>query len=154
MTNIEIPRQATSAIERAAKFEAMRRGAGHGLVVGTVDVGAGARARWWGPAEGRFRTEDRDRRRTDFGVLEVVGGFVFNVARRFDPARGSVNPDWYHSWLYTFDLLLPVVSLRHSDLWVPLGAARWLSLAFTVVGWALAICLVTGVGRLFKRDER
>ncbi|MFS8095793.1 hypothetical protein LFM09_01520 [Lentzea alba] len=32
--------------------------------------------------------------------------------------------------------------------------ARWVSLAFTVVGWVPAICLVTGVGRMFKRDER
>ena len=87
-------------------------------------------------------------------VLQVAGGIVFSKPDAFAAARNGVKMEWYHSWLYTFDLLLPVVSLRHSDLWVPLGAARWLSLAFTVVGWALAICLVTGVGRLFKRDER
>jgi hypothetical protein len=46
------------------------------------------------------------------------------------------------------------MSLNHSQLWVPLGPAKWFSLAFTVLGWVLAICLVTGVGRLFKRDDR
>lgn len=88
------------------------------------------------------------------GGLLVAGGVLFSLVGRFEPIRAGVNPAWYHSWLYTFDLLLPVVSLQHSELWMPLGAARWFSLAFTVLGWVLAICLVTGVGRLFKRDER
>jgi hypothetical protein len=87
-------------------------------------------------------------------LLQIAGGVVFRKVDTFAAARNGVKMEWYHSWLYTFDLLLPVVSLQHSDLWVPLGAARWWSLAFTVLGWALAICLVTGVGRLFKRDER
>jgi hypothetical protein len=86
--------------------------------------------------------------------LLVAGGVIFSLVGRFEPARSGVKEEWYHSWLYTFDLLLPVVSLQHSDLWVPMASARWLSLAFTVVGWVLAICLVTGVGRLFKRDNQ
>lgn len=88
------------------------------------------------------------------GGLLVVGGMLFSLVGWFKPSRMGIEEGWHHPWLYTFDLLLPVVSLHHSDLWVPLGAARWLSLGFTVVGWILAICLVTGVGRIFKRDER
>lgn len=88
------------------------------------------------------------------GLLQVAGGIAFSRVEAFDAARNGVKMAWYHSWLYTFDLLVPVVSLHHSELWVPQGATRWWALAFTVLGWALAICLVTGVGRLFKRDER
>lgn len=87
-------------------------------------------------------------------ILQVAGGIAFSGVEAFDAARNGVNEAWYHSWLYTFDLLVPVVSLHHSELWVPQGATRWWAAAFTVVGWVLAICLVTGVGRLFKRDER
>ncbi len=81
MTNIEIPRHVTSAIDRAAKFEAIRRDAGI-----VADSGTWAEPSWGGIAEGvgaetlregaearlRLRTQDLGRRRTDFGVLEVV----------------------------------------------------------------------------------
>ncbi|GGU85850.1 hypothetical protein [Lentzea flava] len=92
------------------------------------------------------------------GFLVVAGGFLFRWLARdpgnFAKMRGDLRIEWFDPWLYTIDLLLPVVSLDHSQLWVPLGAAKWFSLAFTVLGWVLAICLVTGLGRLFKRDDR
>jgi hypothetical protein len=92
------------------------------------------------------------------GALTVVGGFVFHLLRQdagnFARARPHLDPHWFDPWLYTIDLLLPIMSLDHSQLWVPLHGARWASLAFTVLGWVLAVCLVTGIGRLFKRDER
>lgn len=92
------------------------------------------------------------------GVLTVAGGLIFHWLRQdernFAVARPVLDVAWFDPWLYTIDLLLPVMSLEHSQLWVPLHGARWASLAFTVLGWVLAVCLVTGIGRLFKRDER
>jgi hypothetical protein len=92
------------------------------------------------------------------GGLVVVGGVLFHFLSQdtgnFAPVRAEVMRYWFDPWLYTIDLLLPVVSLNHSQLWVPQHAARWAALAFTVLGWVLAICLVTGLGRLFKRDDR
>ncbi|MFD5825561.1 hypothetical protein [Lentzea sp. NPDC060358] len=92
------------------------------------------------------------------GVLTVLGGVIFHLLRQdgqnFAPMRADLKTGWFEPWLYTIDLLLPIMSLDHSQLWVPLHAARWASLAFTVLGWVLAVCLVTGIGRLFKRDER
>lgn len=92
------------------------------------------------------------------GALVLVGGPLFRCLAQdpsnFDPMRKDVQEVWFNPWLYTIDLLLPIMSLDHSQLWVPLHGARWASLAFTVLGWVLAVCLVTGIGRLFKRDER
>lgn len=92
------------------------------------------------------------------GVLTVLGGLIFHWLRQdernFARMRVDLNTDWFDPWLYTIDLLLPIMSLDHSLLWVPLHGARWAALAFTVLGWVLAVCLVTGIGRLFKRDER
>lgn len=92
------------------------------------------------------------------GVLTAAGGVIFHFLRQnpdnFARARPGLEAYWFDPWLYTIDLLLPIMSLNHSELWVPLHGARWASLAFTVLGWVLAVCLVTGVGRLFKRDER
>jgi cytoskeletal protein CcmA (bactofilin family) len=92
------------------------------------------------------------------GVLAAFGGLIFHLLRQdprnFAPTRIGLDVSWFDPWLYTIDLLLPIMSLNHSQLWVPLHGARWASLAFTVLGWVLAVCLVTGIGRLFKRDER
>ncbi|RDI18355.1 hypothetical protein [Lentzea flaviverrucosa] len=92
------------------------------------------------------------------GVLTVAGGLIFHWLRQdkrnFAIARPQLDVAWFDPWLYAIDLLLPIMSLEHSQLWVPLHGARWASLAFTVLGWVLAVCLVTGIGRLFKRDER
>ncbi|USX52206.1 hypothetical protein [Lentzea sp. HUAS12] len=92
------------------------------------------------------------------GALVLVGGPLFHGLAEnpdnFAPVRKDVQDVWFNPWLYTIDLLLPIMSLEHSQLWVPLHGARWASLAFTVLGWVLAVCLVTGIGRLFKRDER
>lgn len=86
--------------------------------------------------------------------LQLVGWLVFSLIGRggFEPIREGVPDHWFSPFLYTADLLLPVVSLKHRDLWVPQGEVAWLAAGFTVMGWALAICLVTGVGRLFKRE--
>ncbi|WP_156213697.1 hypothetical protein [Lentzea aerocolonigenes] len=87
--------------------------------------------------------------------LVVAGGVVFHLLGpgSFLSTRTEVPNTRFDPWLYTIDLLLPVVSLKHSDLWVPLGVAKLWSLFFTLIGWVLAICLVTGVGHLFKRDR-
>ncbi|MEU0885406.1 hypothetical protein ABZ345_43045 [Lentzea sp. NPDC005914] len=91
------------------------------------------------------------------GFLVVAGGWIFRCLSRdpdnFAKMRADLKPEWFDPWLYTIDLLLPVVSLNHSQLWVPPGPAKWFALGFTLVGWVLALCL-RGVGRLFKRDDR
>ncbi|MEU7526405.1 hypothetical protein AB0A74_11755 [Saccharothrix sp. NPDC042600] len=58
----------------------------------------------------------------------------------------------FHPLLYTLDLLLPVVSLKQRDFWIAEGWALTFSTVFTVLGWVLAICLVTGLGKAFKRE--
>ncbi|MEY9993044.1 hypothetical protein ABIE67_005076 [Streptomyces sp. V4I8] len=59
----------------------------------------------------------------------------------------------YQPWLYTLDLLLPVVDLRQSEIWIPHRAAEWCSMAFIVSGWALATTLVIGLGSVFTRER-
>jgi len=70
---------------------------------------------------------------------------------------GDFTPRWrvehheqFNAWLYTLDLLVPVAGLNQRDPWIALGAANWSAATFTVLGWALALCLVAGVGRMFK----
>jgi hypothetical protein len=83
--------------------------------------------------------------------LEAVGIAVFMRLHAIGAIRpaGNAAPD-FNPYLYTLDLLVPVVSLRQRDFWVPTGVAVWVSAAFTVFGWILALCLAVGVGRIFK----
>ncbi|CCH29871.1 hypothetical protein ABZ816_40555 [Actinosynnema sp. NPDC047251] len=87
-----------------------------------------------------------------FGLL-VLGWRLFSHIGESGFHHAKTGESATHQpFLYTLDLLLPVVSLRQRDLWVVEGAALWWSTAFTVLGWVLAICLVTGLGKAFKRE--
>ncbi|WP_406273633.1 hypothetical protein OHT93_25975 [Streptomyces sp. NBC_00191] len=112
--------------------------------------------------------------------LEVVGGVLFSFLRSdmllapiyINPftdradfhhplgsitgAHGETDHGYpaYQPWLYTLDLLLPVVNLRQSDIWIPHRAAEWCSIIFIIAGWALATALVVGLGSMFTRDRQ
>lgn len=96
-------------------------------------------------------------------VLEVVGGLIFghlrhdmilshyqfgftiNAAEHSKATFLEFNP-----WLYTLDLLLPVVDLKQATVWIPIHAAEGFSALFTLSGWALATALVVGLGSIFR----
>ncbi|CAL9556009.1 hypothetical protein SUDANB95_04498 [Actinosynnema sp. ALI-1.44] len=86
-------------------------------------------------------------------ALTVVGAIASAVAHPdgFRQAKSGLDVG-FEPVLYTLDLLLPVVNLRQRELWVPVGWVLWGSSAFTALGWVLAICLVTGLGKAFKRE--
>lgn len=104
--------------------------------------------------------------------LGVAGGFLFRYAQYHGlmlatatnhPGSISANHctrDYpcFTPFVYSFQLLLPIVNLHQTDFWLPnswtgLGVAL---LAYTwfaiVLGWMLGIALVAGLGRVFSRD--
>ncbi|GAA0206706.1 hypothetical protein GCM10010492_00140 [Saccharothrix mutabilis subsp. mutabilis] len=86
-------------------------------------------------------------------ALTVVGAVAAAVAHPDGFRRAKADLDvGFEPVLYTLDLLLPVVNLRQRELWVPVGWVLWGSSVFTALGWVLAICLVTGLGKAFKRE--
>ncbi|GAA4548119.1 hypothetical protein [Amycolatopsis samaneae] len=83
-------------------------------------------------------------------ALQVAGAITFKAfsgAEQLYPRDRSTRPS---EILYTLDLLLPVVNLKQRDLWIATGAAAWVSSGFIIAGWALALSLAVGVGRIFK----
>ncbi|WP_405473972.1 hypothetical protein [Streptomyces canus] len=113
-------------------------------------------------------------------ALEVIGGILFSYLRsdmllapiyinQFADVLGDHLPlgsitgayngtsdgyPAYQPWLYTLDLLLPVVNLRQNDIWIPHKAAEWCSMIFIIAGWALATALVVGMGSMFARERQ
>jgi hypothetical protein len=58
----------------------------------------------------------------------------------------------FNSFIYTLDLLVPVIRLGQSDAWVTSGAALYVGWIFTIVGWALAAALVAGLSQVVRRN--
>ncbi|GAA2271994.1 MULTISPECIES: hypothetical protein [Kitasatospora] len=90
------------------------------------------------------------------GLLEVAGGVLFSMLRddiHLTSTAASAH-QVFQPWLYTLDLLLPVVNLHQRDLVVAHSAAMWCSTGFTIVGWALGTALVVGVGSALKGADR
>ncbi|WP_157621420.1 hypothetical protein [Saccharothrix sp. NRRL B-16348] len=87
-------------------------------------------------------------------ALVLLGWILFGILGigRFVPIQSLGPGVKFQPLVYTLDLVLPVVNLKQRDFWIPQGAALIISTALTVLGWVLAICLVTGLGKAFKRE--
>jgi hypothetical protein len=83
-------------------------------------------------------------------VLEAAGTVAFFALHAGGQLAPRKEAPAFNAFLYTLDLLLPVVNLKQRDYWIPDGWAGWVAAAFTIAGWGLALCLAVGVGRIFK----
>jgi len=70
----------------------------------------------------------------------------------FTPANKSTAPSTFQPFLYTLDLLLPVVNLYVRDAWIANGVAQDWSVVFIIMGWILATAVVLSLTGLLKRD--
>ncbi|MGW8558050.1 hypothetical protein [Streptomyces tubercidicus] len=88
-------------------------------------------------------------------LLEIAGGTLFSTQRNdFSLTRAAKDADVdFQPWLYSLDLLLPVVNLRQRELVIAHHASAWCSSLFVIAGWALGTALVIGVGSAIKRTE-
>jgi hypothetical protein len=86
--------------------------------------------------------------------LLILGTYLFGYVYRGDltPANKTIVPPPFQPFLYTLDLLLPVVSLHVRDAWAAQGIAQWLSVIFIIMGWILATAVVLSLTGLLKRD--
>jgi hypothetical protein len=79
-----------------------------------------------------------------FGYLHSVGNLT--------PANKPDVQPAFQPFLYTLDLLLPVVNLHVRDAWIAQGAAQGWSAFFIIMGWILATAVVLSLTGLLKRD--
>jgi len=107
-------------------------------------------------------------------LVFVVGGLIFSSAGHYQhllalhpPSAPAPTPTsrrcvpgypCFNAWVYSADLILPVVNLRQRDNWYvdTSSAAGWyikyFELFATVTGWALATVVVASFGNLIKRE--
>ncbi|GAA4605356.1 hypothetical protein BJY16_005361 [Actinoplanes octamycinicus] len=66
------------------------------------------------------------------------------------PVKPGESPTW-DPFLYSLDVLVPLVSIGHDQAWDPVGADKAVTVAVMAAGWILATTVIAGVGRSLRR---
>jgi hypothetical protein len=105
-------------------------------------------------------------------VLGIIGSVLFRYAQYHNlmlatdahtpgtvkANRCTQNYPCFTPYVYSFQLLLPIVNLNQTDYWLPNSWTGYgvLLLIYTwfaiVLGWMLGVALLAGLGRVFSRD--
>lgn len=83
-------------------------------------------------------------------ILWAIGTAYFS-SNPPEPLKHDEMPHW-NPYLYSLDLLLPLVDLHQGDAWAPAGTAQWVSAVMILAGWVLATTMATGASRLLQRQ--
>jgi hypothetical protein len=82
-------------------------------------------------------------------VLLALGGVWFTL-HPLQVINEQDHLEW-NAWLYTVDLLVPIVDLGNKNRWHVTGASQWISSGLIAMGWVLATTVAAGVTRTLKR---
>jgi hypothetical protein len=82
-------------------------------------------------------------------LLLTIGSLVFSLAPP-PPFRGGGVPH-FNGFVYTLDLMLPVVDLGQKHSFNPVGFEQWLSYLLIAAGWILATTVAAGAARILRR---
>jgi hypothetical protein len=58
----------------------------------------------------------------------------------------------FQPWIYSLDVLLPVVNLHQEEFWIPQGVVRWWAWLAILAGWLLTTVVVAALSGLLKKD--
>lgn len=83
-------------------------------------------------------------------VLWAIGTLYFSTSPP-PPLKAGEAPPW-NPYLYSLDLLLPVIDLNQGAAWKPDGGAQWVAAVLILAGWVLATTVAAGASRLLRRQ--
>jgi hypothetical protein len=83
-------------------------------------------------------------------VVVAAGTAWFAAAGPLRAVKPDESPTW-DPFLYTVDVLVPLVDLGHDKAWDPVGPDKAVTLAVLAIGWILATTVVAGAGRALRR---
>ena len=83
-------------------------------------------------------------------ALLIIGTVVFSVSPPA-PLKAGEAPH-FNSFVYTLDLLVPIVGFGQRTAWNPAGAEQWLAYLFIAAGWLLATSVAAGITRALSRN--
>ncbi|MGP3977501.1 oxidoreductase [Streptomyces sp. 8N114] len=83
-------------------------------------------------------------------VLLLTGGSVWFSSNPPPPLKPDEAPHW-EPFIYTLDLLLPVLDLGQEAAWRTTGASQWIALTLVILGWLLATIVTAGAAAVILR---
>jgi hypothetical protein len=86
------------------------------------------------------------------GLLAVGTAVSWIDHASFAPAQE--HPPGFQPLLYAVDVTIPVIDLGQQQAWVPEGTTRWMTLALSVAGYALATAVLAAAAGLLRRGEQ
>jgi hypothetical protein len=84
------------------------------------------------------------------GALLLTGTIAFGL-RHPAPLNPDEAPE-FNPFLYTLDLLTPLIGFGQKDAFNPRGWQQWLAAALIAAGWTLATTIATGITRALSRQ--
>ncbi|WP_214109227.1 hypothetical protein [Acrocarpospora catenulata] len=93
-----------------------------------------------------------------FALLLVGAGIWFSLgiadclpaSPGLCPVKADEHPTW-DPWLYSLDLLIPLIDLGHEKAWDPLGASKVVTMVLVMSGWVLTTTMIAAAGRTLRR---
>ncbi|PSL55231.1 hypothetical protein B0I31_105190 [Saccharothrix carnea] len=83
-------------------------------------------------------------------VTWLLGAVYFEAG----PELSEINQDdrlSWNPWLFTIDLVVPIVDFGNKNRWNTPGASQWIAAGLIAMGWVLATTVAAGVTRTLKR---
>ncbi|GLZ33148.1 oxidoreductase [Lentzea sp. NBRC 105346] len=83
-------------------------------------------------------------------VSWFLGSLWFEIKPDLVPINEQDHLPW-NAWLYTIDLVVPIVDFGNKNRWQTPGASQWIASGLIVTGWILATTVAAGITRMLKR---
>ncbi len=84
--------------------------------------------------------------------LPMPGDPTSFAGYRFCPLTNQDDHLVWNPFLFTLDLLVPIVDFGNKNRWALPGASQWFSAALIAAGWILATTVAAGVTRMLRRQ--
>jgi hypothetical protein len=84
------------------------------------------------------------------GVFLAVGTLVFGL--HHPPPFPGTTPPAFNPFIYSVDLLVPLVDLGLRNSYNPQGPQRWLAYFLIAVGWIFVTTIAAGILRVLRRE--
>jgi cytoskeletal protein CcmA (bactofilin family) len=83
-------------------------------------------------------------------VSWVLGSLYFALGPGLTVINSGDTLPW-NPWLFTIDLVVPIVDFGNKNRWQTPGASQWIASGLIVTGWILATTVAAGMTRTLKR---
>lgn len=76
----------------------------------------------------------------------LMGTIFFTMTGR--PPQTTAKPPNFHPFIYSVDLLIPVINLGQRTAYAPTGFEQWVAMSMVALGWIFTMTITSGISRV------